>query len=142
VSIPYTNNAFYAPNGTGQNDSTYYQAAIMSGILSVPSPETVSFTLSSDDMAFVYINGQIVCDDGGVHGASPTTCTSVVLSGSSNTIQLFYVDLDPSGAALDFTINTQGITTSATPEPGTFALFGSGLLGLAGFVRRKIGRST
>ena len=32
------------------------------------------------------------------------------------------------------------IIGGATPEPGTFALFGSGLLGLAGLVRRRIGR--
>jgi len=34
----------------------------------------------------------------------------------------------------DVTLLTQ------TPEPGTLALFGSGLLGLAGFARRRIGR--
>jgi hypothetical protein len=31
--------------------------------------------------------------------------------------------------------------TRGTPEPGTMLLFGSGLLGLAGAVRRKLGMS-
>jgi hypothetical protein len=30
--------------------------------------------------------------------------------------------------------------TTATPEPGTMLLFGSGLAALAGMVRRKIGQ--
>jgi hypothetical protein len=38
-------------------------------------------------------------------------------------------------------ITPSGTVIGATPEPGTLALFGTGLLGLAGFVRRKIGRS-
>jgi hypothetical protein len=143
VTLPYNNNAFYAENGTGSlgdGDETYYQAAILSAILSAPTPETVSFTVSSDDMAFVYLNGQIVCDDGGVKGASPVNCTSSTIFGNDNMLEVFYVDLDPTGAVLDFGINTEDITTSATPEPGTLLLFGSGLLGLAGFVRRKVGR--
>ncbi|MGA3071531.1 MAG: PEP-CTERM sorting domain-containing protein [Terracidiphilus sp.] len=144
VTLPYANDSFFAVNGTGSlgdGDETYYQAAILSGTLGAPTPETISFTLASDDMAFVYLNGQVVCDDGGVHGVSAVTCTSSVISGNNNTLEVFYVDLDPTGAALEFSVNTADITTSATPEPGTLALFGTGLLGLAGFVRRKIGKS-
>ena len=33
-----------------------------------------------------------------------------------------------------------GVTAGTTPEPGTLALLGSGVLGLAGFVRRKLHR--
>jgi hypothetical protein len=36
-----------------------------------------------------------------------------------------------------FTINTADATT---PEPGSVMLFGSGLLGLAGILRRRISR--
>jgi hypothetical protein len=40
----------------------------------------------------------------------------------------------------DFAINQMDITTSTTttPEPGTLVMFGSGILGLAGLVRRKL----
>jgi len=36
------------------------------------------------------------------------------------------------------TLGQGGITFQTTPEPGTLALFGSGILGLAGLVRRKL----
>jgi hypothetical protein len=54
-------------------------------------------------------------------------------------LELFYVDLDPVDAELQFNVTTEGgVTTSPAPEPGTLTLLGSGLLGLAGLVRRKL----
>lgn len=145
VTLPYANDSFFAVNGTGSlgdGDETYYQAAILSGTLSAPTTENISFSVSSDDMVFVYLDGSIVCDDGGVHAATSVPCiTASSVSAGNHTLQVFYVDLDPTGAALEFSVNTEGITTSATPEPSTLAFFGTGLLGLAGFVRRKIGKS-
>jgi PEP-CTERM motif len=140
VSLPYTNNDFYPPNGKGPNDLNGFQGAILSGDLFAPTKETVSFSIASDDMAFLYINGQIACDDGGVHAATAVPCTSSVLPEGNNSIELFYVDLNPTGAELDFSITTAGVTTSPIPEPGSFALLGSGLLGLAGLVRWKMGK--
>jgi hypothetical protein len=139
VSLPFANGSFYAPNGTGSNDSTEYQAAILSGTLYAPASEQIGFSVSSDDMAFVYLDGVNVCDDGGVHGASAVPCTTSTVSAGNHSLELFYVDLDPTGAVLDFSITTEGVTTTTvTPEPGTMTLLGSGLLVLAGFVRRKI----
>jgi hypothetical protein len=41
-------------------------------------------------------------------------------------------------ADLLFTVNGAPITTSATPEPGSFIMLGSGLLAAAGMVRRRL----
>jgi hypothetical protein len=91
-------------------------------------------------MAFVYLDGVNVCDDGGVHAATAVPCTTAVISAGNHNLELFYVDLDPVGAELEFSVNTEDITTSAVPEPGTITLLGSGLLGLAGFIRRRLSR--
>jgi hypothetical protein len=123
-------------------DFNGFQAAILSGNLFAPTKETVSFSIASDDVAFLYLNGQIACDDGGVHGATAVSCTWSVIPEGNHSIEMFFVDPDPSNAVLNFRITTADITTfapSPLPEPGSFALLGSGLLGLAGLVRRKIG---
>jgi hypothetical protein len=141
VTLPYDNSAFFPPNGTGSNDYSGFQAAILSGTIDAPEAEDISFSIGSDDMAFLYLNGEIACSDGGVHGATSVPCTSSLIPAGENTLELFYVDLDPTAAVLDFSVTTTDVTTSptVTPEPGTFGLFGSGLLALAGLVRRKIG---
>jgi len=141
VTLPYDNNAFFPPNGTGPNDENGFQAAILSGTLIAPVAETISFSIGSDDMAFLYLDGSIACSDGGVHGSTAVPCTSSVISAGPHTLELFYVDLDPTQAVLDFSVTTADITTAATPEPGTITLLGSGLLGLAGLIRRRMTRS-
>jgi hypothetical protein len=35
-------------------------------------------------------------------------------------------------------VDNVALTTSSTPEPGTFMLFGSAMIGLGGVLRRKI----
>jgi hypothetical protein len=139
-SYTYNNGNFYPPNGTGSNDSTIgYQAAVFSSTLDVPTAESVSFSIGADDVAFLYLNGQIVCDLGGVHGDSAGTCTSGTLNPGANTLELFYSDLERSGAALTFSVTTAGITGAApVPEPGTLALLGVGVLGLGLLLRRRL----
>jgi sugar lactone lactonase YvrE len=130
VSLPFANNSFFAPNGTGTNDSSAFQAAILSGNLNAPTSEQISFSIASDDMAFLYLDGVNVCDDGGVHGATAVPCTTSTISAGTHSLELFYVDLDPSQAVLNFSITSSGVTTiPGSGSPQTVALTGTGITG-------------
>jgi hypothetical protein len=114
VSLPYSNPNFYPPNGTGPCDGSCgggYQAAILSGQLTVTVPEgaVVSFILSADDMEFVYLDDVYVCGLGGVHPTASTSCTTSTISAGSHSLEVFYVDMAPTGAVLEFNVTAPNI---------------------------------
>jgi fibro-slime domain-containing protein len=142
TTLPFSDDTLFPPNGTGSGDGNGFQAAHLFGTIDAPTTENISFSIASDDMAFVYIDGNLVCSDGGVHAESAGTCTTLsAVSAGSHSFDLFFVDINNVASALDFSITTQGVTTTPTvPEPSTFMLFGTGLLGAAGAIRRRFVR--
>jgi fibro-slime domain-containing protein len=136
ISLPYNNPTFFPPNGTGSNNANGFQSAVFSTTLNVPTTESISFNIGADDDAFVYLDGTIVCDLGGVHADSPGTCTSTTLTAGDHTLELFYADIHQTEAALTFNVTTQGVNSVPAPAPlighGFLALFAVGGVLFAG----------
>jgi hypothetical protein len=141
VTLPFVDDTLFPPNGTGSSDggTVGFQALKLTGTINAPTTEQLNFTISSDDMAFVYIDGALVCSDGGIHGLGSVPCTTPTITSGDHSFALFFVDLNVVASGLEFTINTTGVTTTggATPEPSTFIMLGTGLLGAAGTLRRR-----
>lgn len=127
------------------------------GWINIETVGTYDFGLNSDDSSMLYIGGQTVVDNGGNHRARLRTgsmtfddiglyaleLTYHERGGRSNVSLLW--DIGSAVAAnnyqvigSDYLYYDDGRTSpSPTPEPTTMVLFGFGLLGVAGMMRRK-----
>jgi len=135
ITLDYASN-MYAPNSTGVNDSSYFETAVLTGVV-MGHGSDVTFNVSADDDVMVYLNGVYVGGAQGVHGTSGGLINLGTLSGP-NTLQIFYADRAHTGANLSIT-GFSGGSVVAAPEASTWAMMGLGFagLGLAGFRARK-----
>ncbi len=102
------------------------------------------FTFSGDDDVWVYINNGLVIDLGGVHGEESQSVNLDLLgltAGDNYTMNVFFAERHTSGSNFRIETNIASIQTQpeAVPEPGSLALFGLGMAGVAAAcLRRKI----
>jgi fibro-slime domain-containing protein len=141
VALPFNIPVNFFPNGPGGSNGgdIGFTSAILSGTFDTPAGGSVTFTLGSDDDAWVFLNGKLVVDNGGVHADAPAPTTISDLLPGSNTVEVFFADRHITQAALTFDADVT--LTPSVPEASTWAMMLTGFAGL-GFAAFRRGRKT
>lgn len=143
-TFTYSNPAFFPIDGLlfgNQGRSHNYHFTMhLEGLLSFSDPTPGAdkiFSFTGDDDLWIFVDGKLVIDLGGVHGAASASFTEETLKGLGLVAGTSY-DLDIFFAERHTTASTFAITTTldiappaGVPEPATLWLAALALFGLA-----------
>jgi fibro-slime domain-containing protein len=133
ATLPFNITSDFFPNGPGGSNGgdIGYTSVELKGTFVTPTGGSVTFSLGSDDDAWVFLNGQLVVDDGGVHAlaTAPTLLTN--LAPGTNTVEVFMADRHVVQAGLYFDADVT--LNPAVPEASTWAMMLCGFSGLGYF---------
>lgn len=141
IANPFADVDFFAGGVTGFGDGTSnangFLTAYIDAVLTLDVASTVTFRLGSDDDSFLYLNGALIRQLGGIHEPTPVGVQSTMLGAGTHSVRLFYADRNRDQAELHFSLTAIGDTpVNPVPEPATWAMMIGGL-GLVGTMMRR-----
>lgn len=141
----YVNGAYFPVDGVGfgneGNPNNFHFTSEIHTSFTYVGGETFDF--SGDDDVWVFINGKLAIDLGGVHGEvsdsvdlDAAAATLGIATGGVYDLDIFQAERHTSGSNFNFTTSIVLVDAPQVSEPGMLAVFGLGLAGL-GYARRK-----
>ena len=108
----------------------------------VTAGDTLVFELQNVTLSMIFASQPSLSADG-INHAYATAFAGGVLNGATIPAGTYVGMEDLPACCSDFNYNDDsfvfvGVASSSTPEPGSLVLLGSGILGLAGVLRRKL----
>ncbi|HET9402662.1 MAG TPA: PA14 domain-containing protein [Candidatus Acidoferrales bacterium] len=116
------------PNGTDDAHGSF--VADWTGTINLGADTSVTFNVASDDDAFLFVDGNLVIDDAGIHALVPVPPATIDLGPGSHTVNLFYADREPVRADLSFSSSVP--ISASTPEGSAGGLMALGIALLFG----------
>ena len=139
----FSSNAYFPINGIGFGNEGYrhnyhFTTEIHTQFTYTGFGLGSDFTFKGDDDVWVYVNGELVIDLGGIH---PKRTGSVdidslgLTEGSTYSLDIFHAERQTVGSNFSFTTAAK-LTSTTVPEPSAFLMMVIGLA-LLGCLRRK-----